>query len=324
MRLGIEFVPNMPIRDLVDYAVLAEQNGIGYLWLTEHYNNRNVYASLSQIATRTSKIYMGPGVTNTFTVNPAVTASAIASIDELSGGRAMLGIGPGDITTLATLGIPMQSPVARLKDGVSVIRKLLSGEQVSMRGQVFNISGAQLNFKPVRDIPVYIGALGPAMLKIAGEIGDGCLINASHPVDFEEAVPLIKEGSKGRKGYDIAAYTCFSIDEDAERAKKAVKPVVAFIIAGCSESALRRHKIDLVKVISIKNNLRIGDFKSAFRAIDDNMIEAFSLNGSPEGVIEKIKVLEDRGVTQIVAGIPQGLDMKKSILLIGKYIAGRI
>ena len=129
VKFGLELVPNTPIEKVVGLATLAEQGGFEYLWITDHYYNRNVYVTLTAVALRTSKLIIGPGVTNPYVVNPAWTASAIASLDEISGGRAVLGIGAGDAVTLRALAIPQRTPLRAVEESVRAIRRLLGGER---------------------------------------------------------------------------------------------------------------------------------------------------------------------------------------------------
>jgi 5,10-methylenetetrahydromethanopterin reductase len=318
---GIEFQPKYPTRELVDYCKYAEQNGLDFIWVTDHFNNRNVFAELALIAAQTSRIKLGPGVTNAFTASPAVIASAIATIDEVSEGRATLGIGPGDLSTLPKIGIPMDTPVARLSEAVGIIKKLWAGEAVSTPdNKIFKYSGAALAYRPKQKaIPVYVGAQGEKMLETAGRIGDGALINASNPKDFEFAVPIIKKAA-GEKKFDVAAYTSFAIDTDSKKAKGAVRPVVAFIAAGSPVPVLQRHGLDLNAVNTIKAGIAKGDFKTAFGAVDDRMIDAFSIYGTPAELNDKIEGLKKFGVTQIVVGSPIGPNMNAGIRLIGKYV----
>ena len=316
MKVGIEFVPNEPIVKICYYVKLAEDNGFQYCWITDHYNNRNVYMALTAIASVTNKIKLGPGVTNPYIRNPAITASAVVTLDELSGGRAVLGIGPGDKATFDALGIEWTKPVSTIKKAIADIRALIKGEKLE--------TGAQLSIKPISEIPIYMGAQGPKMLETAGMIADGVLINASNPKDFEAAIPMIRKGaeSAGRnmEEIDVAAYACMSVDKNPEKAKQAAVPVVAFIAAGSPPMVLERHGIDMEKVEKIRNALKKGDFGTAFSTVDDTMLEAFSLYGTPEDVVEKIKGLAKMGVTQVVAGSPIGPNKEKSIKLIGKEI----
>ncbi|MDD5446867.1 MAG: 5,10-methylenetetrahydromethanopterin reductase [Methanocellales archaeon] len=320
--LGIEFVPDMPLNDLVNHCILAENQGFDAIWVTDHYNNRNVYATLALVAEKTKRVRLGPGVTNAYQIHPALTASAIATIDNISNGRAMLGIGAGDRTTLASLGIQMDKPVEKLKEAVEIIRRLLTGERLSFQGDFFRIEGAKLSLK-CPEIPIYIGAQGPLMLRTASAIGDGVLINASHPLDFKYAVSQVQEGSP-KAGFDIAAYASFSVDLDEEKAKKAVVPVVAFIVAGSPAPVLERHDIDSTDVDAIKSALAKGDFRTAFRSVTNLMVDAFSIYGSPDHCIRRIKELHEIGVTQVVVGSPIGPDVPTSIKLIGEEIIGEI
>ncbi|MDK2790665.1 MAG: 5,10-methylenetetrahydromethanopterin reductase [Methanothermococcus sp.] len=316
MKFGIEFVPNELVTKLSYYVKLAEDNGFEFCWITDHYNNRNVYMALTSIAAATNKIKLGPGVTNPYVRSPAVTASAMATLDELSGGRAVLGIGPGDKATFDALGIEWTKPVSTIKKAIADMKELMEGKRLE--------TGAQLAVKPSVKVPIYMGAQGPKMLETAGMIADGVLINASNPKDFEAAVPLIKKGAEaaGRSmdEIDVAAYACMSVDKKPEKAKQAAIPVVAFIAAGSPPMVLERHGIDPAKVDAIRAALKEGNFPAAFGNVDDTMLEAFALYGTPEEVVEKGKALAEMGVTQIVAGSPIGPNKETSIKLIGKKV----
>jgi 5,10-methylenetetrahydromethanopterin reductase len=324
MSFGIEFLPNMEVNKIVDYARMAEENGFENVWVTDHYNNRNVYATLAMIASKTEKIKLGPGVTNPYQIHPVVTASAVATINEISNGRAILGMGPGDKTTLKKLGLEMEKPVKRLKESIEVIRSIWGGKPVKYDGDFFKIDGAKMDFK-AGDIPVYIGAQGPVMLKTAGMIGEGALINASNPKDFEFSIPKCKEGMKeaGKEKFDIVAYTCFSIDEDSEKAKNAARIVVGFIVAGSPDLVFERHGIDLESVNKIRDALGKFDFGTLKKAVNDDMLTAFSISGSPDECMDKIEALYKTGVTQIVVGSPVGPKMADSIKIIGDKIIKR-
>jgi len=319
MKFGIEFVPNEPLDKIAKLVKLAEDVGFEYAWITDHYNNKNVYEALALIADATETIELGPGVTNPYVRAPAITAAAIATLDEISNGRATLGIGPGDKATFDALGIEWTKPVSTIKEAVAEMRTLLSGEKTA--------AGAQLGgVKAVRDlIPVYQGAQGPKMLETAGEIADGVLINASNPKDYEAAIPLIKKGAesagKSLSDVDVGAYTATSIGPDSEAAKNAAKIVVAFIAAGSPPPVLARHGLPEGINEKLGGMIGKGDFGGAIGTVDDALLDAFSVCGTPDEFIPKIKALEEGGVTQYVAGSPIGKDKEESIKLLGEVIA---
>jgi 5,10-methylenetetrahydromethanopterin reductase len=191
-------------------------------------------------------------------------------------------------------------------------------------GKIFKISGAKLNFKVRNPIPIFIGAQGPKMLALAAEIGDGVLINASHPKDVDYAITRIQEGvkraGKNPKDLEISAYTSFSVARKYEKAVKAATPVVAYIVAGCPPMVLERHGISVEAAAKIRNAIVHGNWKEAFSLVTNDMIEAFSICGTPEICIEKISQLAKIGVTQVVAGSPIGPNMRKSINMIAAEI----
>ena len=328
MSYGIEFVPgNITVKQVVNYCKLAESKDIDFAWITNHYNNRHCYPTLAAIAMNTDTLKMGPGIMNTFTDTPAAIASFMATLNEISDGRAVLGIGPGDLSTLPKLAIKGEKPVARLKEGVIQIRKLLDGEEVKKTGEFefFDYDGAKLTGVQLpgkKGIPVYIGAQGPKMLALAGEIGDGSLINASNPKDFEIAIPIIKAAQEaaGRKKHDVGAYTAISVDQDVKKARNAAKIVAAFIAAGSPPPLLERHGLDMGNVAKIKEALARFDFKTVGGLVGDAEIDAFTIAGTPEMCKQKCEDLMAAGVTQVIFGSPLGPDMVNSIRLIGKYI----
>jgi 5,10-methylenetetrahydromethanopterin reductase len=165
------------------------------------------------------------------------------------------------------------------------------------------------------------------MLELAGKIADGALINASHPKDFEVAVKEIKKGaeSAGRsmKDIDVTAYACFSIDKKVDKALNAAKIVVAFIVAGSPPMVLERHGIDPSVIGTIGGAIAKGDFGTLMGgAVTTEMMDAFSIYGTPADCVARIDELMKIGVTQIVVGSPIGPDKEKAIKLIGKEIIG--
>ena len=322
LSFGIEFVPNEPASKIGYMAKLAEDSGFDTVWITDHYNNRDVYSTLTLLSLLTNKVRLGTGVTNPYTRNPAVTASSIASIDEISGGRAVLGIGPGDKATFDAMGIAWDRPLTKVRESVAAIKALLRKERVNAGG----FQGAQMAFKS-RDIPIFIGAQGPKMLELAGMIGDGVLINASHPEDFKVAVPLIKAGAEkaGRNTDDveISAYASFSADKDRAKAVDSAKMVVAFIVAGSPPNVLERHGIAQEEAFAISASISKGNFGAVLSGVTATMIEAFSISGTPEDCRSRVDELLKTGVTQVVAGSPVGPNKERSIRLIGREIVSR-
>jgi len=219
----------------------------------------------------------------------------------------------------------MKAPLRAVREAVEIIRRQIAREKGGYEGKMFRTSsGARFNFKVQNPIPIYVGAQGPKMLRLAGTIGDGALINASHPDDISEAVKHVRSGIEraGRQmgEIDIAAYTSFSVAQKEKSARKPVIPVVAYIVAGSPPSILEKHNISLEVANQIRDDLANRRWGEAFGAVDSNMIEAFTICGTPDQCTEKIENLFKTGITQFVTGSPLGPKVRASIDLFGREV----
>ncbi len=298
MELGVEILPDEPFYEVEYLAVLSEKSGFDYVWLTEHYNNRNPYPLLANVALKTSKAKIGVGVTNPYTMHPALIASAIMTIDEISDGRAVLGISAGDKTTLESIGVMRDKPLKFVREGVEVIRAIMRGERYE--GEIFRFSGFT-NFS--REVPIFVGAQGEKMVKLALEVGDGILLNVSKPEDVV----------KSEKYVAVCCPVC--VDDDYKRAKEMAKVVVGFIIAGSSRRVLERKGIEIEKAEEIGGLIRKGRFKEI--DIGEETIREFCIFGTLRDVVSEIESFE---VDQFVVGSPIGRDKAKIIRELGRRL----
>jgi 5,10-methylenetetrahydromethanopterin reductase len=317
--LGIELTPEHPVEELVEIGRQAEQDGFDALFASCHYNNRDPFVVLDRVAAATEDLRVGPGVANPYETHPVSLASRVATLDEVSDGRAMCGLGAGDRSTLTNLGIERDKPLRRVLEAMKVSQQLWAGERVDHDG-TFQATDAALNYpETVSEIPVYVGAQGPHMIRMAAKHADGVLVNASHPADFEWADQQVEKGLAERPDergpFDFAAYASVSVAEDAEAAREAARPPVAFIAGGSAPPVLDRHGIDREAAAEIGAKIGSGDFSDAFEAVTPEMIDAFCIAGTPEIATEKISgVLEY--ADSFVAGSPLGPDPKAAVSLV--------
>ena len=139
VKFGIEFVPRDLFWKTTYYAIQAEKQGFDYLWITDHFNNRNVYVSLAIVSAYTDRIKFGPGVTNPYLVHPVETAQAVASLNEVAPGRVVCGLGVGDKTTLNMVNVAQLKPLAAIRESVQIIRDLTSGRSVNVKLSLIHI-----------------------------------------------------------------------------------------------------------------------------------------------------------------------------------------
>jgi len=314
--LGIELTPEHPVDEVVDLAVLAERSGFDAVLASHHYNNRDEFVALAAIAGATTAIDLGPGVVNPYETHPVTLASRMATLDELSDGRGVFGVGAGDRSTLSNLGVERDRPLRRVLETIQVARRLWDGERVDHDG-TFRADDAGLNYD-AGEIPAYVGAQGPDMLRMAGKHADGVLINGSHPRDLSWAADRVAEGRADRLGergeVDVVAHASVSVAESREAAREAARPPVAFIAGGAARPVLDRHDLDHERASAIGEAVAAGEFSAAFERVSEEMIDALCVAGTPDEVGERLRRLRDH-VDGIVVGSPLGPDRDRAVEL---------
>jgi len=315
--LGIELAPEHPVSRVADLAGTAEDAGFGTVFVSHHYNNRDEFAALAEIARRTREVRLGPGITNPYETHPVTLASRMATLDELADGRGVFGVGAGDASTLANLGYDRDRPLRRVLETLQVVRKLWDGERVTHDG-TFTTADAGLNYD-AGAIPVYVGAQGPDMTRMAAKYADGVLYNGSHPRDIAWASERVAEGLDQREdgtAFEFVAYASVSVAEDPTRAREAARPPVAFIAGSAPPPVLERHDIDRERASAVGDAIAAGEFTEAFGLVTGGMIDAFCAAGTPSTVAERVEtLLED--ADGVVLGSPLGPDLETAIDLAG-------
>ena len=179
---AIELTPEHPVPQLREWAETAEAEGFDTAFVSHHYNNRDEFVALTEMARATDRLRLGPGVVNPAETHPVTLASRMATLDELADGRGVFGVGPGDRATLSNLGLDLDSPLRLVLETMQVARKLWDGERVDHDG-TFEAVDAGLNYE-AGSVPVYVGAQGPHMTRMSAKYADGVLYNGSHPRDI--------------------------------------------------------------------------------------------------------------------------------------------
>jgi 5,10-methylenetetrahydromethanopterin reductase len=307
VEFGLGLPPVAPVAELVDLAVECERRGYRWLWVNDERLERDPFIVLAAMAQRTERIRLGPGVTNPYSRHPALLATATATLDELSGGRAVLGLGAGG-TNHRALGIERSAPVAALREAVELIRGLWSGERMTIEGQVVHARDAALDFE-ASGLPIYIGSRGPRVLELAGEVADGVIVgNVATTEGWSYATERVESGAAraGRDPADVrlVAWLYACVDEDEERALDAIRPMAATSLV-TSRPVLGELGIEMP-----------DDFASAMEAADwslatenvtragallpPELVRRFGLAGSPETCAARL-----RGLLAAVPGISQ-------------------
>src|SRR5215470_9826785 len=205
-RVALYLQDKHPIRDGMEYARLAEQHGFEAVWQAESRLVREATVPMAAYAAVTSRIKVGSGVINTWTRNVGLMAATFATLDDLAPGRIILGLGAWWEPLAAKVGIDRRRPLAAMREVVAVTRQLLAMERVTFHGEFVNVTGIDIvhGDRSPKRVPIYIGATGMKMMELAGEIGDGVVLNYMvSPSYTSQAVKALEAGA-ARSGRTLA------------------------------------------------------------------------------------------------------------------------
>lgn len=314
-------------KEFVELVTKVEEWGFDTVWVLDEELYKDCYVHLALAALNTTKVRLGTAVTNPVTRHPAITAEAIGTIDELSNGRAILGMGLGGSVRKM---LQLESSLSRLREATAIIRRLWAGEKISFEGKHYRLKDAKLDFETRRDIPIFTSGSGPKSLKTAGEIADGAIIHVGVSQGvlkfaFKEiGKGLIKVG-KSFKDFYTVCWTPTSISEDVEAAKEDVKPFSAWLMAN-APSLGRIEKIDEEDLRKLRGayhrtneRFKAGGKSRVSELVTDDMIDKFSMAGTVEDCIKKIKRIAREGVDQL-AIIPIGKRREATIKTFGEEV----
>ncbi len=326
MKFGIRFIDYLgSIRERVELTVLAEQAGFEYVWYPHDTFMHNTWVLTSAAAASTSKIKIGSVGTNPFTTNPAEIATYIASLDELSNGRAVLGLGLHTHKMVEWTGTDASHSIQATREATEIIRALLRGEVVDYQGDQFQWTDqCYLRFKPLRyEIPVYICAFGPEYLALSGEIGDGSLPMITPPESASYMVPAISKGAiaigRDPKEVDISGCAWLSLSADPAAPTDILRQMISYFGWGLEAEALKTIGLTPQDFAPIKALIDAGEYQRAKDSVTQEMCQ-LALTGTPKQVIAQIERLADQGITQVNLGGPIGPDPKEAIRLMGEQV----
>lgn len=303
-----------------DYTALVTQiEGLGYdhLWLTDSsLHARNCYSYLTLAAGCSDSLVLGTAVTNPATRHPAITAVAAATVDEISGGRLILGIGAGDRPLLA-LGM-RPSPLADLESSIAGMRQLWRGETVDLQAPGFILRQAHIRFAAARsDLPVYISASGPKTLELAGRIADGVILLVGlFPDALHWALEHVRRGAgqAGRPLPHVAVFAYGVVDDDEEAALAGARSIAAWfpqtVPVICDLAGLPREITE-----QVRSGYSGGEFQEATaagRLLPEEFVRKVALSGNRARAARQIRIALDAGADSVHV-FPLGQDRLATI-----------
>lgn len=302
-RIGILKPNDMSGSEMIEHAKIAEAKGFESVWVAEDYYFRDAIGPASALSVVTNKVKIGIGVINLYTRTPANIAMTTASLDEISNQRTVLGIGTSLPWGVEQQGYKFRNNLARIREGIEIVRRLLAGEKVTYSGRVFKIRDAQLSFKPPRaKVPIYVAAMGPLMLQLAGEIADGVVLSAGAPLEYmkivSENVAIGAERSgRNPEEVDVVGNLVLSASEDRNAAREAVKSILIWELANdIFDRLIEGSGKDLGPILSIRKIIERGDIEEAKRKMTDEIIDLIAVAGTPKECKSKVEKFRAAGL----------------------------
>lgn len=309
MAVGAFIGTGRELHPALERVQLAESLGYESVYTT-HIAGRDSLTVLTRYATVTERVRLGTGVLPIFSRTPASCAQTAATIDEISGGRMVLGLGVSHRVTVENwFDSKIEKPVTQMREYARICRAILNGE-TPPQGDFFNSKFAFMGYPPRPDLPIYIAALSPNMLQLAGEIADGVMLWLCNPDYIRETV--IPEVTKGREragksmdGFDVVAAVPTAVTDDPEAARDAFrKDLIPYASLPFYRKMLDRSGFG-TDLAAFDEGMAAGDTATATAGLSDELLDSLAGIGSAEEARAKVTEYRDAGASSpCIGGIP--------------------
>jgi len=308
----------------IDYVKYAESKGFEAVWQAESRMVRDAVVPMAAFAATTQRIKVGSGVINNWTRNAALIAATFLTLDDLAPDRIICGIGAWWDPLAKNVGINRAKPLKAMREVVTVVRDLLAMKNVTFDGEFVHLNGVELDVvhgrREPRNVPIYIGATGPKMMALTGEIADGALLNyLVSPKYNERALDQLEQGARvaGRRIEDIdrPQLVVASVDHDRRRALDNARKLVTQYLGQqphiMKASGVSQELLDEIHQV-LTWPATEEDIERAMALVPDDVVQLITASGTPEEVRAKVREYTAAGCTCPVL-YPLGDDVKLMI-----------
>ena len=325
VRFSVMFTGMYSMREVPAMARRIEEAGFDELHVADDLIFRPAWPMLTVAAMHTSRIRLGPFIVTPQIAHPAYHASNLAALDELSGGRAICGVGRGGFNPLIGVDGPKRA-IAMLREAYMLMRRMIDGDRARFAGDFFTAT-EELYFQydiARRDIPLFIGTWGPKMAHMAGQVAPGikadCVANPNYVrvLGDEMRAGAVAAGRDGA-GLELIVGPLCAVSKNRERAVRGMKELLALLQPALMPMTANEG-IPPEEIALAEAAIHAGDMDRAVGYVSDTALDAFSLTGTPRDVIPRIEALVDAGATNIAFGPPLGPDFMESLDLIATEI----
>ena len=326
--------PAFKLPTILKSVKAAENAGFDSIWIADHLAMipigycPEVWSILGGLALTTKSVTLGTGVTDPHRRHPALLAQTLGTLDQMTQGRMVLGIGSGEAMNLDPYGIPWDRPVARMVEAITLMRMLWADQSVTYEGEFFQLKNAALFIEPMirEKIPIYIAGNRPRTRRITGELGDGWFPMGESPILYrkhaEEVVKSAQRAGRSPRDLDYALMTFTAIAKDLESALKRVE-LTRMIFAADTRKLEEGYSLQLDEELNISQATPSSEFfgklQNVAEKITNEMLVDFTVIGTVDDVLEKIDQFVKAGLTHLVV-LNRGPDVQHVYKTYGEQI----
>ena len=308
-RVALYLQDSHTIREGMAYAILAEEHGFEAVWQAESRLAREATVPMAAFAAVTERIKVGAGVVNTWTRNAGLLAATFSTLDDLAPGRVILGLGAWWEPLASKVGVDMRKPVQAMREVVEVTRRLLAMERVTYEGMFVHVNDIEIDImhgdRSPKQVPIYVGATGMKMMELAGEIGDGVLLNYMvSPVYNAQAMAALAIGAAraGRRVEDIdrpQLIVC-SLDADRSTALDRARELLTQYLGQqphiTKASGVSQQLIDEIGSV-LSWPATPAQVERAMALVPDEVVQLITASGTPDECRAKVREYVEAGCT---------------------------
>lgn len=343
MKRKIQFgltLPFGPIELLLDRARIAEQVGFDTVWFPDHVVSPgnelhlDAWSVLSSIAISTKRVLLGPAVTDAVRRHPAFVAHCLLTLDQISKGRAILGLGAGEPMNVKPFGMSISQPLGQLREAIQIVRQLCVASvenPTSFNGKHYRLSCAFLGVRPYGNStpPIYIGALGPKTRQLAGELGDGWLPYVQTTRTYVKLVQDVKSGAErgGRSlsDVDLAVNIPVYLTRGGNVPKQVFRRLaIRLVLEG---NTLRDYGLDYPSSMTVNEMLvdsrKARELESLADTVPRDILEEVAVIGSPSEVVERLTQYARLGATHFLIR-PLGEDVGGDLRILSESVIPQV
>jgi 5,10-methylenetetrahydromethanopterin reductase len=313
MKFSYVMLPDYGLSESLEMIKTADDLGFYACYSVDETWHKDLWLLFAAAADKTNRIRFGPDVTHVFLREPTLICQQLATLDELSNGRAEAVVSTGNFVMMQQYHIDWagKKPLSRLKEAMHVMRTFLDEGKIDFQGDFFQYTGLFTAARPVQEhLPLKMGAMkGPRSFEAAGEIADGMHHALGYSREaYDYAVEHVRIGADraGRDvgDLDLGAWVVFVVSEDSAAAKRAARIITAFYIPSMPPELLERHGVDLEGIEPINEAFAAGDVAKAVELTTPELAQKLSLAGTPDECVEQIKTnIQAAGINHMILAV---------------------